>query len=163
MREAILPLIELHPCTSALEGAAMGEPLPAAATACSALCRNANIRLFEEKHNLGRNTEEQPWIPVRAAGYFYWLVPPRGLRSPRSSKMRTFRNRLWYHRHYQQALGNCRTQKKLFWTTPAWSDVWSQRRICRANVHEATRQTVGADNHRSPVQSSCISKLKMER
>lgn len=70
VREAILPLIELHPCTSVLEGAAMGEPLPAAATACSALCRNANIRLFEEKHNLGRNTEEQPWIPVRAVGFF---------------------------------------------------------------------------------------------
>lgn len=84
--------------------------------ACSALCRNANIQLSEEKYNLGRNTEKQQWIPVRAAGLFCWLVHPRGLRSPRSSKMRTFRNYLWYHRCYQQALGNCRThtQKNYF-------------------------------------------------
>lgn len=60
-------------------------------------------------------------------------------------------------------LSDTRTHERIFWTTPAWSDVWSQRSIYRANMHEVTGQTEGADNHRSPVQSSCISKLKMGR
>lgn len=91
----------------------MGEPLLAAPPTCSALCWNANIQLSEEKYNLARNTEEQPWIPVRAARFFCWLVHPRGLRNPRSSKRRKFRNHLWYHRRYQQALGNCRTHTQV--------------------------------------------------
>lgn len=152
----------LHRCPwkHSCGGAAPGCPHPP--TACSALCWNANTWLSEEKYNLGRNTKGGHRILVTAAGFFSCLVHHQGLSSPGSSEMTAFRNDHWYHR-YQQALGKWRANKNYC------ERLWHGRvcgpkgGFCRANMHEVTRQTAGADNHRSLVQSSHISKLKMGR
>lgn len=112
VKEAIFPLMWQRPSSNVLEDAAMGELLLDVPPAWSALCWNPNTRLSGEKYNLGRKTEDLPWIVAMAAGFFCWLVHSLDLRTPRGSRMRTFRNDLWYHRRYQQTLGKCGTKKK---------------------------------------------------
>lgn len=161
VREATLPLIELHPCTSVLEG------YGGSVTGCTPC--GLGLRWNANKYNLGRNTEEQSWIlSIR----FLLLVSsnsasqkPQKLKDENVQKLSLISPLLsaGIRELSDTYPPPHKKNKKNSWTTPAWLDVWSQRRMCTANVYEVTRQTVGADNHHSPVQSSCISKLKMGR